>query len=184
VKDSIQWRHEMNIVEPSALVVSAVVFYRERSAVLATRTIDILDYSVQIEPGDMMYAKVSMLDSCLGTKTPAPCTFKLPGRVAEPLMKPWTCIAPYGEHWALRIDENFCTVTAGTEATMHALISAVLRRCEVGAGEIEMYDSFEKIAELKSKAVELSGDGDGRSLDRVRELCTELEAFLDEKLNL
>jgi hypothetical protein len=93
---SVQWRHEVKVVSPQPIVVDVLLVHAEDSVAVCHAVFDILDYSVAVDPSDIVMGTMSVVHHCLRPKPSANLRVALVGEMPPEFLIPKAFVAPFG----------------------------------------------------------------------------------------
>jgi hypothetical protein len=142
------------VVSPQPIAVAVVLVHGRDSAVAGGALFDLLDYSAAVDPAEVAVGTLAPAHARLGARPPFTIQCQVIGTIRAELTQPRAMIAPFGEHWTVRIDGRSCTVAAGTEATAGCALAAVLRRVAPPAGDIDARVGIQTVQRAATAFVE------------------------------
>lgn len=166
--NSVFWTKEIQLVDPTPIVVELLMFYDSNDAILIqSSTFDILDFSVEIPPNQANVGKLSPMHSIRHQKPSTQINFAVITRSdqfpkSQFFKQTHAFIAPYGEHFTVRFESNTCNVNAGTESTKIAVRAAILKKACLDSDENEIQETTETLcndifSDLQNRCFAVSG---------------------------
>lgn len=186
---SINWIHQVIIVDPCPIKVSLYVFHGNESALVHEAMIDILDFSFTLlENEDVDIMNVSPVHSLTGQRIPTTIKFQLFGEIDDKYKQPKEYITPFNEKFSTRIDGRSCSVTAGLQQTALSVRAAINRRCTIkGSVPIEqgdnLMDLISNYANLTRSASTNAEPVQDNSEQQMKEFHNSLYNWIDQHIS-
>jgi hypothetical protein len=184
--DHVKWEHDIKVVSPQPIVVGVAFVHGRESVIAGSEMFDLMDYSVVVEAVEVAVGTLGPVQAKFGKGAPFTIQCNLVGTIPSEVTKPRAMIAPFGEHWTMRIDGCNCTIAAGTEATARCALAAVLRRIVPAEGEIDARVGMEGVQ--RAAGTFLAAVEGGRGVPRTaivraaKDFHREVQTWIDSLL--